>query len=356
MLRMLSARLVSQLLQWNNIKTPAEVVRHFGCMQAQDSNRWKRAIGMRSWTTLEEVHKAIADKKIVRTRPMRGTLHYMAPEYVHMMLDLCASRTLSWFAKRREYLWISDAHAEKALKIMEKSLRGGKILSRSQLGETLQQGWIPMQTQRTYHLACYAATRKLICFWPKDEKEDSFVLLDERLPKPRNMTQDEQLAEVARMYIRSHGPATVDDLARWTGLPKGLCKQAVSLIEKEFEPLAHEGKNYWFSPLKGKEKESSSVHLLWWFDEYFLGYKDRSMVADREHHKKLFTINGIFFPLVMIDGRIVWSWKRVIKKGVVSINCTILGKIHNEHKKQLEKSAQEYALFLWEQKLIISYL
>ncbi|MBP7885004.1 winged helix DNA-binding domain-containing protein [Patescibacteria group bacterium] len=75
-----------------------------------------------------------------------------------------------------------------------------------------------MQTQRVYHLCCYAATRKLICFGPPTDKEETFVLLDERVAKPKILTHDEQLATLARMYIRSHGPATVDDLARWTGL------------------------------------------------------------------------------------------------------------------------------------------
>jgi hypothetical protein len=58
-----------------------------------------------------------------------------------------------------------------------------------------------MQTQRVYHLACYAATRKLICFGPPTEKEETFVLLDERVKNPKILSHDEQLAELGRMYI-----------------------------------------------------------------------------------------------------------------------------------------------------------
>lgn len=58
-----------------------------------------------------------------------------------------------------------------------------------------------MQTQRVYHLACYAATRKLICFGPPTEKEETFVLLDERVPNPLKLNQDEQLATLAQMYL-----------------------------------------------------------------------------------------------------------------------------------------------------------
>lgn len=69
---------------------------------------------------------------------------------------------------------------------------------------------------------------------------------------------------------------------------------------------------------------SQNVRLLAGFDEYFLGYKDRSPVADVEHHGKLFTTNGIFFPLVMKGGKIVGSWRRTFKKDRVVIFPEIL--------------------------------
>ncbi len=85
------------------------------------------------------VKNACRDRSIVRTWPMRGTLHYMAPEYVHMILDLCASKTLPGFIKRREFLGITDKDADLALELMERNLKGGKQLTRSQMGEMLSE-------------------------------------------------------------------------------------------------------------------------------------------------------------------------------------------------------------------------
>ncbi len=84
---------------------------------------------------------------------------------------------------------------------MHKVLRGGKALTRTELGLALAAGGIPMQTQWVYHLACYAATKKLICFGPPTDKEETFVLLDEWIPNPPTYTHEEQLAKLARMYI-----------------------------------------------------------------------------------------------------------------------------------------------------------
>ena len=362
-------------------------VRHMGCIQSQDIGQATRCVGSRiPWSTKQDVRQALTDGKIIRTRPMRGTLHYMAPENVHRMLDLCASKTLTGFAKRREFLWISDKHAEQALDIIDSALRGGKSLTRTQLGQSLQDWWIPMQAQRIYHLTCYAATRKLICFGPPMDKEETFVLLDERVDKPLKLNYDEQLAALATMYIRGHGPVTVDDLARWCGLGKTVCKQAIASIASECETIEYHGKTYYYlktvtsntvrsigdneqnntytsrrSPqqVRGKHSSKWQVLLLWWFDEYFLGYKDRSIVADTAHYEKMFTKNGIFFPLIIVDGRVVWVWKRSWKKDSCIFDIQLLPNTSSraqsrDLKTQLEIAAQDYATFWGVQNILFA--
>ncbi len=371
-------RLQSHWLIWEWFSTPAEFIQHMWCVQAQDIPQATRVIWSRvPDSTYKDVKKALTNWTIVRTRPMRGTLHYMAPEHVHWMLDLCASKTLSWFAKRREFLWISDKVAEKALAIMEKELHEWKSLTRTQLWEVLKAWGIPMQTQWVYHLACYAATKKLICFWPPTEKEETFVLLDEWIPKRPILTYNEQLAELARMYMRGHWPATIDDLARRCGLGKTICKKAVELIIDELQELTYNDKKYYYIEwnswvktykksiidLKTHTQENTKMHtkptkpsqslfLLWWFDEYFLWYKDRSIVADTEHHGKLFTTNGIFFPVVVDKGRVIGSRKRVWKKDTVVMTLDLLPKA-TINTTTYKKLAEKYAHFRWMKNVII---
>lgn len=351
----LEMRLKSHHLIGSWFTTPAEVVKHYGCIQAQDILQAKRVIWSRTENSTQEmIEQACRDWSIIRTRPMRGTLHYIAPEHVHWMLDVCAAKTLPWFTKRREFLGISSEYAERALVLIESSLKWGKVLTRTEIGEILLKWWVLIQTQRIYHLMCYAATRKLVCFGPPNGKEDTFVLLDEWVPNTHKKTIDEWYAELARMYVRSHGPCTTDDLGRWCGLGKWECKKAIWLIEKELESFEHEGKTYFYFP----QKESSSrkkwnIRLLGWFDEYFLWYKDRSIVADTEHHRKLFTINGIFFPLVMLDGKIIGTRKRTFKKDTVYIDITIVDKSIHIDEKKIELQAKKYADFIWNKEVIV---
>ena len=353
----LSIRVHNHLLWPDRIDDPADIVRHMGAMQWQDVHQalwciWDRAYGSDIWS----VKSALADGRIIRTWPMRGTLHYLAPEDVHRFLSLCASKVLPSFVKRREFLGVTDKDLDKALAIMERSLSGGKVLTRTQMWEVLQDGGVSMQSQRVYHLTCYAGHIWLICFGPPAEKEETFVLLDERVPSPSSLIYEEQLVKLATLYLRSHGPATVDDLAWWSGLGKTICKQAISMIEDQLTHIDLDGKKYYYMSYLDdiRRYEDNQLCLLGWFDEYFLGYKDRSIVADIEHHGSLFTKNGIFFPTILYQGRVVWSWKRTFKKDKVVFHINLLTDL-SIPEWLIEEQARRYARFQWYDKIEIEY-
>lgn len=98
-------RLASHGISEPRFSTPEEVVRHYGCIQAQDILQATWVIGSRMENSTESaVRDACTRGAIVRTWPMRGTLHYVDPRHVRWLLGLCASKTISGFAKRREFL------------------------------------------------------------------------------------------------------------------------------------------------------------------------------------------------------------------------------------------------------------
>ena len=135
----------------------------------------------------------------------------------------------------------------------------------------------------------------------------------------------------------------MDDFAWWCGLGKTICKQAITLIEKELTTIEFGEKTYY--SFQKEHTVKHSLQFIGGFDEYFLGYKDRSVIADIEHHEKLFTKNGIFFPIILQDGRAVGVWKRTYKKDTVVFAIEFLPKCHIE-KKFLEKECQRYTEFV----------
>src|SRR5690606_33836887 len=89
-----------------------------------------------------------------------------------------------------------------------------------------------------------------------------------------------------------------------------------------------------------------SVYLLPAFDEFIISYKDRSASLLLEDHKKAVSINGLFRPLIVVDGKVSGLWKRTVKKERVLIE-TELFKLHSQKILRLmEKSANAYGDFL----------
>jgi len=96
-------RLANQRVRGTRWETPGVVVRWMGAMQAQDYQQALWAMGCRMQSaTVNDVEAAIERGEILRTWPMRGTMHFIPSEDARWMLDLCASRTVKSMARRRD--------------------------------------------------------------------------------------------------------------------------------------------------------------------------------------------------------------------------------------------------------------
>ncbi|MBK8027360.1 MAG: AlkZ family DNA glycosylase [Chloroflexi bacterium] len=299
------------------------VVRWMGAMQAQDYHQSLWAIGARMPSaTLRGVEAAIAEGKILRTWPMRGTIHFVAPEDAGWMVALSAERTQARNRRRPEELELDDATLARSADLFHKALAGGKRLARPAMMTLLEEAGIRTDGQRGYHILWHAAHERLICIGPNEGKQQTFVLLDDWAPNPRRLTRKESLVELARRYFTSHGPATVQDFAWWTGLT---LTEARLGLEGAKDGLASEtlaGKLYLLAAdaPESPPAAASGIFLLAGFDEILLGYTDRSAMLDPAHAAKVVPGgNGVFFPMIVRDGQIVGTWKRTVKKKAVEI-------------------------------------
>ncbi|MBE3558431.1 MAG: AlkZ family DNA glycosylase [Ktedonobacteraceae bacterium] len=316
-------RLLNQRIAGEQCTRPEEVVRWMGAMQAQDYLQALWAIGLRMPSaTAAAIEQAIADGKILRTWPMRGTLHFVPPADAKWMLQLSAARVLASDRWRLEQLELDEATIERAKQLFHDALAGGRRLSRPAMMQLLEDAGISTAGQRGYHLLWYIAQTGLICLGPIENKRQTFVLLDEWAPQSRKLSREESLAELARRYITSHGPATVQDFAWWTGLTVTEAKRGFAAAKPECTVEKIEGQEYWIAQDAPSHKASdtsdtSGSYLLPGFDEYLLGYKDRSAVLASEHSLEVVPgKNGIFFPTIVMAGRIAGTWKRSGKKAL----------------------------------------
>ena len=319
-------RLVNQLIDGEKLERPEEVVRWLGAMQAQDYLQALWAIGLRlKSATVAGIEQAIFDGKIVRTWPMRGTLHFVPPEDAKWMLKLSASRVLAKDGRRLEQLGLDEKIMERCKKHFYDALKGNRKLSRPEMMKLLQEAGIRIENQRGYHILWYLAQTGLICLGPMQDKQQTFVLLDEWVPNSRNLSREESLAELARRYFASHGLATVHDFAWWAGLTVTEAKSGLGASMPELISEKIDGKEYWTTGDAPDDKayDKSGVNLLPAFDEYLIGYKDRAAVLDLEDAPKVVPgKNGVFLPTIVVGGRVVGTWKRKLKKNSIDLTLS----------------------------------
>ena len=187
----------------------------------------------------------------------------------------------------------------------------------------------------------------LVCNGAKRGNKQTYTLLAERVPRTKTITREEALAKLAQRYFTSHCPATLQDFVWWSGLPVADERHALEMVKKELISETIGSQTYWlinsFSIPKATDK---SVYLLPAFDEFVISYKDRSAALNFENHKKAVTINGIFKPLIVINGQVTGIWKRVIKKDKVVIETEFFKPPNKPSKKLIEKAAERYGRFL----------
>ena len=279
---------------------------------------------------------------------MRGTLHFVAAEDVRWMLTLLTPRILARAARRHQQLELDEATFARSETLFTNALQNGRSLTRNQMMDVLEEAGISTKGQRGYHILGWAAQNGLICFGPRQGKQHTFVLLDEWLPSGKSLSREEALAELAHRYFTGHGPATIKDFIWWSGLPAADARASLEMVKPQ---LAHEQldeKLYWFSPSPPTPKTATpTACLLPGFDEYLLGYKDRSAVLDPAHAAKVVPGgNGMFKPLIVIDGRVVGTWQRTLKKETATISLNPFNTLNTVETQAVAAAAQNYGTYI----------
>jgi hypothetical protein len=322
---MTTHHLTHQRLHHQQISAPAltkaeEVVNWLGAVQAQDYLGSLWAIGLRMQQATEaSVEQAIATRTIVRTWPMRGTLHFVSPRDVRWMLNLLTPRVIARCAGLYKQAGLDKVIFAKSRKLFIKALEGGQQLTRNEMYEVLEQGNISTTDQRGLHIIGHLAQEGLVCLGTRKGKQQTFVLLDEWIPSSRVFEREEALGELTRRYFASHGPATINDYAWWSGLTIADAKAGLEMVKSQLDFEVIEDTTYWMAQNRPAKIKSSGTHLLPAYDEYTVAYKDRSAVLNPVHEQ--LARNGIFNPVIVSDGKVVGTWKRTINKANIVIEA-----------------------------------
>ncbi len=342
-------RLYNQQIVSTRLKKPEEVAAWLGGMQGQDYAGCKWSFGLRlPDATDADIEQAIACRTIIRTWPMRGTLHFVAAADVRWMLDLLAPRNIAGSARRHKQLELDESTFSRCRDIFIKALHGGRQLTRDDLYKLLEDAGISMNSQRGYHILWRSALDGIICFSAQRGRQQTFALLDECAPEAVKLPRGEALAELAKRYFNSRGPATLQDYMWWSGLAAADARAGLEMIKPQLEQKTVGGQVYWLPKDVSVPRYPSDIaHAFPGFDEYLLGYKDRSAALDSAHAAKVCPGgNGMFASTIAVNGRIIGIWKRTLKKKSVVITPAPFASMRQADKELFAGAAGRYANFL----------
>jgi hypothetical protein len=322
------------------------VVERMLAVQGQDLGQALWAIGVRSpGSARDDVRAAFDRGELVRSWPMRGTLHALRPDDLRLLLSLTAERTLRTVARRAAELGIDDALLGRARDATVGALAGGRSLVRDDLLDAYRAAGIDPAGGRGYHLILQLSQEGLVAWGPTARVGQGLVLLDEWAPAAGEVPdRDEALRRVLIGYLRGRGPATETDAASWTKLPLGALRRARAAAGDAVEDLGDGLLALADRPAPGGVPTG---HLLPGFDEYLLGYADRSAQLEPAHaHRVVPGSNGVFLPMAVVRGRVVGTWKRTDGRGGHLVTVSPFAALDAATVRALEAAAERYAAFL----------
>jgi hypothetical protein len=346
---LLTARLRNHLLVESSRRKPVRVVSWLGAMQAQDYPGAKWAIGLRAPGTKDgDVEQAFNDGLILRTHVLRPTWHFVAPADIRWMLALTAPRLHSTNAYVYRQVGLDAKALARGCATIHRALEGGKTLTRAELGLHLKRARLPADGLKLAYLTMHAELDALICSGPRRGKQFTYALLDERTPATAPRSRDEALAELAKRYFASHGPASARDFAWWSGLTAKDAQLAIASLRPSLESSTIGGSTVWSTTGGGSGSSRTAVAMLLPnYDEYLIAYKDRDAFVDKARAANVSARpGGAIANHLMIDGRLAGGWSRTLTARSVLVKVAPYKRLTPAQSRAVADAVESYGEFL----------
>ena len=330
-----------------------DVVGGLVAVQAQDYGPAKWSIAQRTLgVSNAQLDQAFSDGELLRTHVLRPTWHFVRPEDLRWLLELTAPRVHALNRYYRDKEGLDAAVLDRGVGVIAGALSGGNHLTKRELGELVGGAGIECTPLRLTLLVMHAELEGLICSGRPRGKQQTYALIDERVPagvdanRPRG--RQAMAVELARRYFTSHGPATVNDFTWWSSLRVADVTPALEEIGAGLVSERVDGVTYWFAESRagGAAPASPGVQLIQAYDEYLVGYRESKFLVDLSGRAKARPQEHAFSLQILLDGQIAGSWKRTITKTAVQIRAALLVPFTAAQQKALRAAAEQHAQFL----------
>jgi hypothetical protein len=289
---------------------------------------------------------------VLRTHVMRPTWHFVTAADIRWLVALSAPRLRRVMLYYLRQHGIDDKTRIKSMAVLERELRGGKYRTRAELAQALVTARVASSERLLTHhvmghILGWAEVEALVCSGPRRGKQFTYALLDERVRRSPPLSRDESLAELAKRYFTSHGPATLRDFTWWSGLTTKEARTGATLAEPSLAADVHQGVEYWHSarPTRSSRRRWRA-QLLPTFDEYIVAYADRSALMDAAVARRFGAkSSGLLTHTMVLDGRIVGTWTRAFKERTADLALHALRPLDVDETEAIDEAVGRFCRF-----------
>jgi hypothetical protein len=349
-LRVAQRRLRHQRLSGARLADPEAVVGWLGAVQSQDYLGAKWAVAQRTRAgTDADFEAAFARGAILRTHVLRPTWHFVLPADIRWLLRLTAPRVQALAATYYRQVGLDAPTRARSDEVLARTLQGGKHLTREELGVALRAAGVPTDGLRLTMLMMHAELEGAICSGPRRGKRFTYAALDDRAPATSHLARQEALVELARRYFTSHGPATAQDFAWWSGLKVADAVAAIAALGEALVAVRAGAQTFWSGPpaRAGSRRGAALARLLPNFDEYLISARDHAEALDPRLSRSLGARDSVLGNHVVNgSGRVIGDWRRTLGRDAVVVQVTPSAPLDAADGAALATEVERYGRFL----------
>lgn len=341
-------RIRSSRLSGQRFTAPDEAVAWHLAMQAQDYGPATWSIGQRSRGVRGiDVDRALADGSIVRTHVLRPTWHFVARDDLRWLMALSGPRVRRSVDRRSRDLGLDARSITRGERLIVSALSDGNRMTRNELAAMLDGARFDRGGQRMAFLLMHLELQAVICSGGLSGKQQTYALLDERVPAARSLDRADALVELTRRYLRSHGPATVKDMSWWSGITMGDLRTALADLGDEVRRRELDGLAFWSVEGGERPRPTRSAHLLQTYDELVVGYSESRFHGDpnAERARTAWSDRSLPSGGVVRDGRVVGHWRRSTERGGLRVRIHVYDRPDAALSAALEAAVERLAAF-----------
>lgn len=312
-------------------------------VQGQEYAQTKWGLGLRLPHLLDnDIENALNEGKILRTHLLRPTWHFVSAKDIRWLLQLTAPRVHIANAYMYRQLELADKIFNCCNDILVTTLQGGNQLTRNHINEEFKKHNIHVKGHRLSYIMMNAELEGIICSGARQGNQFTYALLDERVGDKRNFEKNEALAELTARYFNSRSPATIKDFATWSGLTITDCKKGVEMNRAQLHNEVIEQQEYFFTAaISLPDKQPERIYLFPVYDEYIMGYKDRSAIMTSKNNSSF-----RYDSMIALDGQVIGTWKRTITKNAIDIEFDFFKPLAKYQRKILDEAVHHYGEFM----------